>query len=64
LAKVLLTENNDMIEAVSAEIDPSLRKCWSHLIAEPTLTSNCSAASRRDPPASTKSISRILNALG
>jgi hypothetical protein len=34
---------------IGSEI-PSLRKRCSHLIAEPTLTSNCSAASRRDPP--------------
>ena len=43
---------------------PSLRKLCTHLIAELTLTSNCSAASRRDPPASTKSMTRTLIAPG
>jgi hypothetical protein len=38
---------------------PSSRKRCSHRIAELALTSKCSAASRRDPPASTNSISEL-----
>src|SRR3984893_10756725 len=43
---------------------PFSRKRCTHRIAELTLTSNCSAASRRDPPSSTKSMTRILNSPG
>lgn len=39
---------------------PSSRKRCTQRIAELALTWNCSAASRRDPPASTNSITRIL----
>ena len=43
---------------------PSSRKRCTHLIAELTLTSNCSAASRRDPPPSTKRMTRTLSSPG
>jgi hypothetical protein len=43
---------------------PSSRKRCTHRIAELTLTSNCSAAPRRDPPPSTKSTTRVLNSPG
>src|ERR1700722_15885969 len=43
---------------------PFSRKRCTHRIAELTLTSNCSAASRRDPPSCTKSMTRVLNSPG
>ena len=43
---------------------PSSRKRCSHRIAELTLTSYCSAASGRDPPPSTKRITRTLSSPG
>jgi hypothetical protein len=43
---------------------PSSRKRCTHLIAELTLTSNCSAASRRDPPPCTKRMTRTLSSPG
>jgi hypothetical protein len=49
--------------AMGSEVPFSRKRC-THRIAELTLTSNCSAASRRDPPSSTKSMTRILNSPG
>ena len=43
---------------------PFSRKRCTHRIAELTPTSNCSAASRRDPPSGTKSMTRVLNPPG
>src|ERR1700756_3907259 len=48
---------------IASEV-PSSRKRCTQRMAELALTWNCSAASRRDPPASTKSITRILNSPG
>src|ERR1700719_1929468 len=43
---------------------PVFTKALHPPIAELTLTSNCSAASRRDPPSCTKSMARVLNSPG
>lgn len=43
---------------------PSSRKRCIHLIAELTPMSNCSAASRREPPASTKGMTCTLDSAG
>src|SRR5262249_8956238 len=43
---------------------PSSRKRCTQRIAELALTCNCSAASRRDPPSSTKRITRTLSSPG
>src|SRR5690349_5525432 len=43
---------------------PSSRKSCTQRIAELALTWNCSAASRRDPPPSTKRITRTLSSPG
>jgi hypothetical protein len=48
---------------IGSQVPSSQKRCIQR-IAELALTWNCSAASRRDPPAATNSITRILKSPG
>jgi hypothetical protein len=63
LLGVLLQWRSASAACIGSQV-PSSRKRCIHLMAELTPTSNCSAASRREPPASTKPMTRLLNSPG